>query len=230
MGNVIIDFKQNIFSSIDEMKKDLNHRYRSWDHCYYVFQNLPKSPTREQLVFSSLNLAFFLASWGMYRGSSQLLQKDYLVHLPILIELIKNEYYDIKTMDYDSVNQDSHEVKTIYDLMKQIHLIYSKSNISPTHTLITKVLLCTFGCIPAYDTFFINGIDYWNRKLNIESSKRIIKYFGINSYISLINFYQNNKSEILDTQKEVINNGFNYPIMKLIDMYFWNLGFQSINP
>jgi hypothetical protein len=32
----------------------------------------------------SLHLAFFLASWGMYRGSSFLLQKDYTIHRPVV--------------------------------------------------------------------------------------------------------------------------------------------------
>ena len=35
-------------------------------------------------------------------------------------------------------------------------------HVSPTDTLVTKVLLGTLGCIPAYDTFFINGVTCWS--------------------------------------------------------------------
>ena len=42
--------------------------------------------------YLSLHLAFYLASWGMYRGSSFLLQKDYKVLVPIVEEVLKPEY------------------------------------------------------------------------------------------------------------------------------------------
>ena len=40
----------------------------------------------------SLHLAFYLASWGMCRGSSFLLQKDYKVLVPVVEEVLKSEY------------------------------------------------------------------------------------------------------------------------------------------
>jgi hypothetical protein len=53
--------------------------------------------------YLSLQLSFYLASWGMYRGSSFLLQKDYKVHIPAVKELL-NEKYDnlagIKCVDF----------------------------------------------------------------------------------------------------------------------------------
>jgi len=42
-----------------------------------------------------LHLAFYLASWGMYRGSSKLLQKDYKVHATSVKELMKKEYINL---------------------------------------------------------------------------------------------------------------------------------------
>ena len=37
-------------------------------------------------------LMFYLASWGMYRGSSFLLQKDYKIHIPVVEEVLKTKY------------------------------------------------------------------------------------------------------------------------------------------
>ena len=68
----------------------------------------------------SLQLAFYLASWGMYRGSLFLLQKDYKVHIPVVKE---------------------------QELKNQL-----------SFTLITKILMGTLGCVPAYDRYFIAGI------------------------------------------------------------------------
>ena len=42
--------------------------------------------------YLSLQLAFYLASWGMYRGSSFLLQKDYKVHEAVVKELLDSKY------------------------------------------------------------------------------------------------------------------------------------------
>ena len=53
-----------------------NGRSRSWEHCYRVFRDARTDPSPDY-DYLSLHLAFYLASWGMYRGSSFLLQKDY---------------------------------------------------------------------------------------------------------------------------------------------------------
>ena len=59
---------------ISAFAKDKYHRYRSWDQCFKAFD--PAEPSDTQ----ALGLAFYLASWGMYRGSSGLLQKNHLIH------------------------------------------------------------------------------------------------------------------------------------------------------
>ena len=57
-----------------------NGRYCSWEHCYKVFHDARVKRQGGELPdydYLSLHLAFYLASWGMYRGSSFLLQQDY---------------------------------------------------------------------------------------------------------------------------------------------------------
>lgn len=225
-GNKIV-IKENILISIKLMNEDKNHRYRSWDHCYKAFQDLFNSNSNERIDFATLHLSFFLASWGMYRGSSQLLQKDYRINTPIISELIRPEYRLLNSIDFDQIERNSKEVEIIYGLIKKLHSIYAQLKISPTNTLLTKVLLGTFCCIPAYDTYFIAGMDRWNRRIANESTKRVIKYFGPNSYISIVNFYRSNRLDFLEIKEYIKSHGFNYPLMKLIDMYFWNLGFLS---
>lgn len=46
----------------------------------------------EDYDYLALHLSFYLASWGMYRGSSMLLSTDYKIHIPIVKELMKEEY------------------------------------------------------------------------------------------------------------------------------------------
>lgn len=69
----------------NQLKADRNGRYRSWEHCYKCFHDA-RNNSDPDYDYMSLQLAFYLASWGMYRGSSFLLQKDYKVHIPVVEE------------------------------------------------------------------------------------------------------------------------------------------------
>ena len=69
----------------ERLLADPYHRFRSWEHCYSYFQGRPTD-----CDLASLHLAFYLASWGMYRGSSFLLQKDYRVHCAVVEELLSS--------------------------------------------------------------------------------------------------------------------------------------------
>ncbi len=75
----------------NDLKADKNGRYRSWEHYYKCFHDA-RSNSNPDYDYLSLQLAFYLASWGMYRGSSFLLQKDYKVHNPVVEEILKEEY------------------------------------------------------------------------------------------------------------------------------------------
>lgn len=52
----------------NDLKADENGRYRSWEHCYSHFIKARESKEVDY-DYLSLQLAFYLASWGMYRGS-----------------------------------------------------------------------------------------------------------------------------------------------------------------
>ena len=71
----------------NELKDDTDGRYRSWEYCYKVFHDARKQ-SNVDLDYLSLQLAFYLASWEMYRGSSFLLHKDYKIHVPVIEELL----------------------------------------------------------------------------------------------------------------------------------------------
>ena len=51
----------------NEINKDTHGRYRSWEYCYYTFYKARTAQTVD-VDYLSLQLAFYLASWGMYRG------------------------------------------------------------------------------------------------------------------------------------------------------------------
>lgn len=207
------------------LNNDENSRYRSWEHCYSHFMKY-RGQKDVDYDYLSLHLAFYLASWGMYRGSSFLLQKDYKVHIPVVKELL-NEKYDnlagIKCIDFRKESNQELFKKICEFLNEYYNKIREdvtgkefKNGISST--LITKILMGTLGCVPAYDRYFITGI----KKHNVA-----IGNFSIKSIMQIIDFYEKNHEQLEDVRKSIKVDDMLYPQMKIIDMGFWQLGFES---
>jgi hypothetical protein len=57
-----------------DSKGDINGRYSSFDYCYNYFQRTEN--LEDDIEKSCLVLGFYLASWGMLRASSFMLQKS----------------------------------------------------------------------------------------------------------------------------------------------------------
>lgn len=98
----------------NDLKVDENGRYRSWEHCYSHFIKARGSQEIDY-DYLSLQLAFYLASWGMYRGSSFLLQKDYKVHIPVVKELLNEKCDVLAGIDCIGFKDDSNQ-KLLQDI------------------------------------------------------------------------------------------------------------------
>ena len=196
-------------------------RYRSWEHCYQYFKTHKNGKGKKVDECACINLAFYLASWGMYRGSSFLLRHDYLIHKKAVAQILKN-----KDLSKDGAHKD---IERVSGLVETIKSCYENNNVSDT--LATKIILGTLGCLPAYDTFFVEGI----KKLFNNNKK---EYRGLltpnkKSIEFLVQFYEDNKKEFekakeeLKKMKDQDGNPLvriDYPPMKLVDMYLWQLG------
>lgn len=199
----ILDFYKNI-------ENQPNHRYRSWEHCYKYFSQDKQNIDNET---ACLHLSFYLASWGMYRGSSFLLQYDYLVHREAIKKIL--EYKHLQNIDFLAIDENSKELKDIFELSKAIKKLYEELG-KVSDTLLTKILLGTLGCVPAYDRFLKNSLKQHNMQ----------QTFSKKGFLSVVDFYKENKSEFLAVHKSI---GLRtYPTMKLVDMYFFKSGADSI--
>lgn len=219
------DIKETILQFYKEIIDDPHHRNRSWEHCYAYFQKHLFTKDEGDIDIATLHLAFYLASWGMYRGSTTVLQKDYQVHSAVVRELLDEQYAPLWILDFDRVYPDSSEIDMVFQLNSKIRQRYLEVQGNFTDTLTSKVLLGTICCMPAYDTLFYDGERYWN-ELPEEFLPKFPAKFGRNSYNGLIYFYQEHREKILAAQKEIEQYGVKYPVMKLIDMFFWNIGYQ----
>lgn len=199
-----------------------NGRFRSWEHCYFQFM-VARNTGNKDYNYLSLHLAFFLASWGMTRNSF-LQERDYRIHIPVVIELLKPKYNPlagIECRDYlTPENQD-----LLDDVKKFLNDYYGtvrswvwkeSSNGNVSETLITKILLGTLGCVPAYDRYFKEAV----RSENITTGN-----FNTASIVKLAEFYEGNSAQFEDARVRMkIHNMLQYPQMKLLDMCFWMVG------
>ena len=222
--------KEKVLSGINKFYSDLeadeNARYLSWEHCYKSFQEAHNKPilTDKGMDYLSLHLAFYLASWGMLRGSSFLLQKDYKVHIDIIKELYKPCYNNLWCINYIEL-QKQENLDMLMDLIENLKSIYriKRRNVKEVGTdisdiLVTKVLLGTMGCVPAYDEYFKKGISKYNIATQL-LSKSSIK--------GLAEYYEENKTELEDVRKSISRaSQLEYTQMKVLDMAFWQLGYD----
>lgn len=208
----------------ESCQEEPNGRYRSWEHCYLAF-----CQAREQEVpdidYLSLQLAFYLASWGMYRGSSFLLQRDYTVHQPVVEELLKPTYDGLvglgcRELQNPSVQQRLEELNEFLlsyygEVRKEVKGPHLQQPISDT--LLTKVLLGTLGCVPAYDRFFCKGVRY----LQVAKGS-----YGVQSLMELASFYEKYQRQFEALSQNMVISGYPYPPMKVLDMGFWQIGYE----
>ena len=195
---------------------DPDSRYRSWEHCYGFFQEHFRDLLQVEDT-AALQLAFYLASWGMYRGSSFLLQRTHTAHLPVIQVLASPQFSNLWRRDIGTHDRDVELTETIMDLVVSVKAAYIQFD-TPTDTLATKVVLGTVGCLPACDRYFIkgfrqNGLPY--SSLNRRFVDRILQ------------FVVDNRIEIAKIQAMIIDRGGpKYPLMKLVDMHFWQIGYD----
>lgn len=84
-----------------------------------------------------------------------------------------------------------------------------------TDKLVTKIMLGTMCCTPAYDTYFVLGL----KKTGFEYTN-----FDKQSIIDILSFCRDHETELIKNQKIICKETIKYPMMKLIDMYFWQKG------
>jgi len=163
----------------------------------------------------------------MYRGSSYLLQKDYLIHKKLIEEIILNEKYK-RLQTWNFIGNNEENIKILFELDGKIKEYYKKEiiqingenkEVNVSHILSTKIILGTFGCVPAYDRFFISGLKLKDKNFGIT--------FNPENFANLITVYKDNSETIDKLSNEHHFYEHNYPIMKIIDMYFWQLGFEA---
>lgn len=175
-------FLGGFYKNLGRKPEDRNY---SFDYCYNYFHEFYENniianlANPQNLQISCLQIGFYLASWGMYRGSSFLLQKSlkYFERLIKFISGLNPIYWEIDVDSYDEEN-----ISLLINLYNSIRNSLGNAENHVTDTLVTKIMLGIFGNTPAYDENFTKGFG--------------IKVFGRKTLYDIKNFYLSNKKTI----------------------------------
>ena len=216
----LIENRINIKANINRFLKSENEhqgvqpqeRYASFDYCYNYFQSFRENGrvadlvTSENIQQSCLQLGFYLASWGMLRGSTFLLWKSIKFYEPLL-HCIAQVNPAVWSIDADCYTEENIEV-----LMECEHQLVEalREGGRVSGTLVTKIMLGVFGNVPAFDSLFVQGMGVrWSGAKALRCVGNFYKDNKpiIDSYrIETLDFYSGNKTHRL------------YPKAKIIDM------------
>lgn len=195
-------------------------RYASFDYCFNYFQSHREQGRLENLLdvdavqLSCLHLGFYLASWGMLRGSTELLQRSARTYVPVIETLVKAPA-QLWTLDVDG-----YDSTTIAELRSFASTLGAALHDRASATLVTKVMLGTMGCVPAFDDFFKKGLR--------------VSTFGPKALRRIAQIYRDH-ADIVDQHREQtldFDTGLpterRYTRAKVIDMVFFIEGVHRI--
>lgn len=196
--------------------KSRNAREYSWCNCYEEFGNaFEKVKTKEVIDINelALQLGFFLASWGMYTRRTFLLDYNHEIHKDAVEILISHS--DLRFNEI-SVAYESSRVDSLKNELIDSYKVYKKNQNTMSEILISKIILGTLGCTPAYDTNFVIGL----RRMG--AANRSFKLESINELKLLCIECKDIFGHHRICLKE--RTGIEYPDMKLLDMAIWQYG------
>ena len=207
---------QTIGAFYEQLAGDPHHRYRSWEHCYGFFRD-HRHDLRSVEDTAALQLGFYLASWGMYRGSGFLLQHAYTAHVPVVRAVASSQFSALWQRDVGANAGDADFASTILILVRSIKAAYEPFG-TATDTLATKVVLGTVGCLPACDRFFIQGL---------RAEGFPFSYLNEHFVYRILHYCIAHRLELAEQQAIITaRGGPEYPLMKLVDMRFWQIGYE----
>lgn len=191
-------------------------RYTSFDYCHNYFRSHYEGGTVDELVtgsglhLSCLQLGFYLASWGMLRGGTVLLNRSVRYLAPVVEQIASTpaELWDLDVHRYTP--------EVCQALAGHGEAIRRSMPDRATDTLITKIMLGVFGSMPAFDRQFRTG--FGRVTLSTRSLSRVGDYYERNAEA-----IDRHRVPTLDFSTGELTDRL-YTRAKVIDMIFFTAG------
>jgi hypothetical protein len=188
----------NIEANIKRFMSDRKpeQRYASFDYCFNYFQSFRESGDTADIaapgnmLYSCLQLGFYLASWGMFRASSDLPGRS-LKQFEPTVRLIAGTSDDIWAIDADSYSEPAcgKLINTANAIRKTLR---HPDGDLPTETLATKVMLGVFGNVPAFDSRVVAGL---------RKTPNLTGQFSVRALRAIGRFYDEH-NEVIERHRE----------------------------
>ncbi|QJD60780.1 hypothetical protein HG264_05520 [Pseudomonas sp. gcc21] len=203
-------------------------RLKAWEFIYEYIWNDERSWQdligREQIDTTALHIGFYLANWGMFRGSSGLLQNSNLDLMKTLARLLfSGRGLDVLELGLDDFASGAPGLKenqqNLDALLQSLEAL--SSNVSWTTTLKTKILMGVWGQFPALDRFYVAACrDLFPRRAFITTASGK----GLTALATLL---EEQSFEI--PSFSTATRGLPYPTARVIDMALFEYGLQLGN-
>ena len=215
-------------------QKDSKHRFASWDYCYGLAQCMyarKKDLTDSDYDYMALSLAFYLASWGMYRGSSFLLDKSYKIHIePVKLIFSKDELWEgpLSSIELTAFGK---ELANVYGVGDKVRASNDGISGNMTDTLFTKILLGLTGNVIAYDRYCktaLSSLGFGKNffRTNRDTSWERLRNDGFETLADVLSDIKASypKVEFKDSRYVQTSEYVPYPDAKNVDMFLFVLG------
>jgi hypothetical protein len=160
----------------------------------------------------------------MYRGSSFLLRHDYTVHIPIVERLASDDFRLLRNFEVGATPPEPLLAESLLTLVNELKRAYAPFRLRKTKNdtmdiLATKVIRGTLGSLPECDRYFIAGFRASGRNYSRVNEKFVRR---------ILQFCEDRLPELRRKQSSIETRaGLRYPLMKLVDMYIWQTGYQA---
>lgn len=209
-----MDIEQHLESYLKA--RDPASRYASFDYCFNYYQEhreqerLGELHQGGALQLSCLHLGFYLASWGMLRGSSDLLKRSVRYLIP-LVKVIATSPPEIWETDANLYGDGT--CSAIFEASSRIRSALPNG---ASDILVTKIMLGTFGSVPAFDTYFKKGFGV--SKFGPKALKKISEFYR--EHADVIERYRVHTLDFVSGRPTKRR----YTRAKVIDMAFFTAG------
>ena len=144
------------------------------------------------------------------------MQKDYKIHASIVKLIYEDQWSQLWDIEPEKMATEFY-AKEIMRLCEAITTAYADANAGiPTETLLTKILLGTIGCVPAYDRYF---------KKAVSATGAATQNLTAKSIMMLGKLYVDNKPDF-EALRQHCSGRVNYPAAKILDMCFFEYGIR----
>lgn len=207
---------------------DRYDRVRSWESCYEFFRDnkdkllntansVHDKATSDLWKTAGLQLGFYLASYGMFRGSTKQLEINNFGYEQLLkyiaLGLIENN------KDFNC------SLTCLASIIEKALKNPPFNHEKPSPILVTKILMGISGRSPAFDTQFVNALRSFKKEYsNIPSLKELKATPPYLECWKKIAEIPEVRKKFESLSPVFLHSKERYPTIKALDLYFWRLG------